>query len=540
MPRAFALTLLVSLWGATAAAQGALNVTLVGQLDPVPIRYSGSWGYTDAGGAEYALLGCNTGVSIVAIDATPLEVAFIPGPTSNWHEITVVGDHAYAVSEGSGVLAGMQVIDLGALPVSASLVTTYTGTFQRAHMIQSDVYHPSEPYVYVAGTQTGQGVHILDVTDPANPVEVGQYAPGYYIHDLHVRGARMYASAIYEGFLDVVDITDKTQPLFLKRITYPGGFTHSSWTTSDASHLFVCDEVDGLPARMWNIADLDDIYPVAEYTANSASLVHNPYGLGDWMVLSHNTEGLRILDVADPGLPVEVGYYDTYAGASGGFHGLWSAYPFFPSGKIIGGNREDGLYVWEFAGVRAGRLYGTVYDAATATPITGAEAAIVEAGVTDLTAADGAYALGALPSGPGGYTLRFSAPDYQTLTMNAYELADGASLTLDVQLAPLVTGLGDAGPAPAMGLSVAAAPNPFNPYTRLDFELPNTAPVRLQVFDARGALVRTLVDGVLAAGRHAHVWAGRDQAGRRVASGTYLYRLRADGAEVEGKLQLVR
>lgn len=73
-------------------------------------------------------------------------------------------------------------------------------------------------------------------------------------------------------------------------------------------------------------------------------------------------------------------------------------------------------------------------------------------------------------------------------------------------------------------------PNPFNPTTTIRFQLPATGPVELAVFDVRGARVAGLVAGARAAGEHAVVWDGIDDLGRPVASGVYLYRLRAPDA----------
>lgn len=70
-----------------------------------------------------------------------------------------------------------------------------------------------------------------------------------------------------------------------------------------------------------------------------------------------------------------------------------------------------------------------------------------------------------------------------------------------------------------------ASPNPFNPCTTFRYELPESGPVRLDVFDLAGHLVRTLVDESNALGSHVAVWDGRDAAGREVGSGTYLGRL---------------
>jgi hypothetical protein len=69
-------------------------------------------------------------------------------------------------------------------------------------------------------------------------------------------------------------------------------------------------------------------------------------------------------------------------------------------------------------------------------------------------------------------------------------------------------------------------PNPFNPVTRIAFDLPGTRVVSLRVYDVAGRLVRTLrSEETLPAGRHEAVWDGRDDGGRRSASGTYFYRL---------------
>jgi subtilisin family serine protease len=69
-------------------------------------------------------------------------------------------------------------------------------------------------------------------------------------------------------------------------------------------------------------------------------------------------------------------------------------------------------------------------------------------------------------------------------------------------------------------------PNPFNPRTTIAYTLPTAGLVSLRIFDIRGHLVRTLVDGQMLAGRHEVVWQAEDDRGNRVASGMYLYRLR--------------
>jgi len=87
--------------------------------------------------------------------------------------------------------------------------------------------------------------------------------------------------------------------------------------------------------------------------------------------------------------------------------------------------------------------------------------------------------------------------------------------------------------SPELAVTVAKAtlalaqnrPNPFNAGTEVAYALDQPTAVRLRIYDAAGRLVRTLVDEVRPAGRHAAFWDGRDDAGRNAASGAYICRL---------------
>jgi hypothetical protein len=68
-------------------------------------------------------------------------------------------------------------------------------------------------------------------------------------------------------------------------------------------------------------------------------------------------------------------------------------------------------------------------------------------------------------------------------------------------------------------------PNPFNSGTTISYDLPEVAAIRLIVYDLAGRTIRTLVDGYQPSGHYAVVWDGKDEGGRMVASGVYLYRL---------------
>ena len=82
-------------------------------------------------------------------------------------------------------------------------------------------------------------------------------------------------------------------------------------------------------------------------------------------------------------------------------------------------------------------------------------------------------------------------------------------------------------------------PNPFNAETKIDFHT-NGGAVSLEVYDLTGALVRTLIDGSLEAGRYSATWNGLDESGSEIASGVYFYRLSGADSELVKRMTLLK
>ncbi len=78
-------------------------------------------------------------------------------------------------------------------------------------------------------------------------------------------------------------------------------------------------------------------------------------------------------------------------------------------------------------------------------------------------------------------------------------------------------------------------PNPFNPLTHIQFDLPQDAPVTLEVYNIKGQKIRTLLDGQRPAGRHEVVF---NAAG--LSSGIYVYRLKAGSYQAIKRMVLVK
>ncbi len=83
-------------------------------------------------------------------------------------------------------------------------------------------------------------------------------------------------------------------------------------------------------------------------------------------------------------------------------------------------------------------------------------------------------------------------------------------------------------------------PNPFNPSTTIGFALPTAGDVTLDVFNLLGQKVKTLVNTAMEAGEHTVVWDGTTDAGTRVASGVYFYRLSTENFTDTRKMLMLK
>jgi hypothetical protein len=95
-------------------------------------------------------------------------------------------------------------------------------------------------------------------------------------------------------------------------------------------------------------------------------------------------------------------------------------------------------------------------------------------------------------------------------------------------------------PLPSRFEVSANYPNPFNPETAFEIQLPRDSRVRVLVFGMRGQVVRSLIDGEQTAGTHRVAWDGRDSAGQSVPSGLYSARIQLGDRTFTRKLTLAK
>jgi hypothetical protein len=142
---------------------------------------------------------------------------------------------------------------------------------------------------------------------------------------------------------------------------------------------------------------------------------------------------------------------------------------------------------------------------------------------------------GALERDDDGMVFRLTdlVPTDATLDVRAVDRAGNVStLRLSVAVADLLP------TAFQLGQNY---PNPFNPETTIPLRVSTAGgPLRLEVFNAAGQRIRTLVDEVLPAGQRSVSWDGRDSDGRFVSSGTYIYRAITDAGVHTRRMTLLR
>lgn len=407
------------------------------------------WGYTDAAGNEYAIVGTIAGTSIVDVTnpSNAVKKQFIPGPYSIWRDMKVWGHYAYIVHDVPFVWNqqaphGLLIIDLDSINqpnaryknINTIVYDSLVGaqdTLERAHNIWID----ENGYAYLFGSNIGNGGALMyDLnTDPWNPVYVGNFND-YYLHDGMVRGDTLWGGAVNNGKLLCVDVSTKSAPSVLAQKTTPNSFTHNVWISDDNQTLFTTDEQPGAYLVAYDVSDLTNITELdrIQKFPGTSVIPHNAHVYGPWVVTSYYTAGVQIVDAAYPDLLVEVGYYDTSPNYSGnGFNGSWGAYPYFSSGTLVCSDIEEGLYVLDPEYVLASRVHVTVVDSLTGAPLLNAKVIAPQMSLQGSTNIDGILKLGTHLSGAD--TLNVGAAGYVPVDVN-FNWASGAYDTIRVAL----------------------------------------------------------------------------------------------------------
>jgi choice-of-anchor B domain-containing protein len=351
------------------------NVELLAYLPKDSIGQSAGydvWGWHDSTtGREFVLIG---GASTAFVEVTdPLNPKYLgvlsphQGVTRHAAQSVKVYKH-YALVGYEGANHGMQIFDLSQLrdvkaPPVVFQETAHYGNFANVHTI---TLNQATGFAYAAGITgggetCGSGLHMIDVRIPTKPTFAGCYSelqaggklgrPGwvhdaqcvvYHGPDQQYTGREICVNPSAGG-ISIADVTDKQRPKTISVVTYPNiAYAHQGWFTEDQRYFFLNDEGDEYQlGRTRTIAfdmnDLDDPVVLTEFFHTTKAVDHNLYIRGRYMYQGNNAAGLRIIDIADPKNPKEVGYLSN-AGAA------WGTYPFFKN-DVVAVSMNTGLFL---------------------------------------------------------------------------------------------------------------------------------------------------------------------------------------------------
>ena len=433
------LFLIVCLFFAGSSAS-QLNIDSLSHIDYQALHNANLndvWGYVDEMGNEYAIVGTTEGTSVVNVTnpSAPFEVFWKPGSSSIWRDPCVHGDYAYVTTEADD---GMLIIDLSPLPGSTALPTAqYTGSSGSPWQSAHTCYVDENGFAYIFGSNRGNGgVIILDTqSSPMAPVEVGVF-DNWYVHDGFVRNDTMFLAHILNGFVSLVDVSNKANPVLLGSVVTPDAFSHNIWPSTTGSYVYTTDEEAGAYITSYDISDPQNITELDRIQNSPGEGVppHNVHVKGDYIITSYYSDGIVIHDVSHPNNIVKVGEYDTYLGQSSDFIGCWGVYPFLPSGTILASDMTNGLFVLGPTYEKASYLEGIVTDNSSGLPIVNASVQILTNEQIDNTGNSGNYATGIL--GIGAFQVTYSKVGYYPQTITVV-LTQGTIVYQDVQLIPI-------------------------------------------------------------------------------------------------------
>jgi choice-of-anchor B domain-containing protein len=423
-------------------AQENFNMQLRSHL-PFPGKTCANiWGYADSLNNEYALVGTSTGLSIVDVTNpdNPVLLFDVPSVENFWREVKTYEGFAYVTTEGDG--GGLLIVDLRNLP-DAIDYQTYTGNGAISGQISTiHALHIDNGRCYLYGSNIGVGgALILDLSDPWNPNYIGQYN-NYYVHDGYVEGDTAWFGNIYDGFFSVVDVSNPSNPVELTLQETPGNFTHNTWLTDNNQFLLTTDEISNSYLASYDISDINNIQEVDRFQTAPGSncIVHNTHVWNDYAVTSWYTEGVVVVDADRGDNLIEVAHYDFSDFEGDGFHGCWGVYPYLPSGNIIASDIETALWVLTPDYKRGCYLEGTVTDSTCGTPLTGVTVTIGNNVASDQSKDNGVFKLGTVQAGT--YSVTFSKPGYQSVTINNLQFTNGNLIELNINMfSPNIVGL---------------------------------------------------------------------------------------------------
>ena len=329
--------------------------------------YNEVWGFVQ-NGHEFAVIGSTQGTHIfdVTDPVNSYLVASINGastsPSVVHRDFHTYNGYLYAVADEMNS-STLQIIDIGELPNSTSVVYDTNDMITRSHNIFID---EENGIMYSCGGKingTSNYLSIISLADPEEPVFLTDYETHGYVHDVYVKNGIGYLNAGGNG-LHIVDFSDYNNPQTLGSLTeYPyKGYNHSGWLTEDGNTYVFADENHGYKMKICDVSNPNEITVLTTLLSDvdEQSIPHNLIIKDNLLYVSHYYDGLWIWDISEPSNPSYVASYDTYPLENGNsYKGAWGIYPLLPSGNILVSDMQYGLFVFAPPSESASKIHET-------------------------------------------------------------------------------------------------------------------------------------------------------------------------------------
>lgn len=439
-----------------------------------------------------------------------------------WEMQEVFLDLGLGRSDAGGI-HGVQVTPDGNVWVAA-----YGGVFEDTAFVDGDTIYLRPLWVF---DQNGNHASF-------SPIQTFTWADTteYLINSARGLSQDTDGNLIYSYYNEVLKINYQTGELMARfKPAYDDAGSTSSLTeaTADAEGNVYVSWVAGAGRPVVKISsDFSSQTTVASSGVNyNRSTNISPDGDRIFLGSTWGSGGIRVLEANVLGTAFDS--VDTYGGVehtwtlpdssadTTGIVFIWAEVLEFNLGVLWAGETDPGWYSYYGEGITSAHPYAGEWLGFD--PNTGAMIDNLGIGQS-VTADDDASALAAtgvtcnprgLGSSADGLTLYVG--DFSTNVIQVWTNADPVTVAID-----------EKGNAPIVAEGYAlyqAFPNPFNPSTNIKYEVGRTGNAKMEIFNLKGQLVRTLVNEWHFNGEHEIVWNGRDNSGMRVPSGTYIYRL---------------
>lgn len=351
----------------------SLNINLLAHINPEKDntgsdgrKYSGCWGWYQADkNREYALVGTSSQTYFIDVTnpSNPIISDSVKAARTGctWREIKTYQNYCYIVSDDSPPNS-FQIVDMQYLPDSVHIVHNSNSIIERSHtlFVDGDKLYFGAPKD--AGTNYQSPMRVYSLANPEVPVLLKRLEDDIslsqidYVHDMFVRNDTIYASTGWKG-LQILTYNSATNTFSVIQ-SYAGypysGYNHSSWITDDRKTIVFADEVSaGLPAKVIDVSNLNNINLLDTIRSNLGATAHNPYIIGNkWCWMSTYVDGIYLYDISNPSNTIIHGYFDTYPQQgmndliyNPAYRGNWGAYPYLPSKIIIACDMQNGVFI---------------------------------------------------------------------------------------------------------------------------------------------------------------------------------------------------